>query len=235
MNEVIVSDNGEPPILLARAPGQVAAQPTGSGAIVFRGARSGNKNFDPITGKFAGNKPKALQVVAQTVQAGALPLQSGIPAGVDPLVWGRRLDAVREAGRQLEMMDAATAQKFLTGRVADINQVDINQFLADVRMQRISDLVDILDTNVRARRAKLPVRVVAPTRWTTRAFAGLSAPEIGHLVKRLEGKGWDAADITKNVVKKVKNPELRAQLEQLYGEAKPKSGKQLPAPVGTGK
>src|SRR4051812_35905958 len=44
-----------------RAPGQVAAQPDPSGAVVVRGAASGNKKFDPVTGRFAGGKSKDLK------------------------------------------------------------------------------------------------------------------------------------------------------------------------------
>src|SRR3954454_14796960 len=44
-----------------RAPGQVAAQPDPSGAVVQRGAASGNPKFDPVTGRFAGGKNKDLK------------------------------------------------------------------------------------------------------------------------------------------------------------------------------
>lgn len=222
---IIVSDNGGAPIMLARSPGQVADQGPGTGAIVYRGAAGGNPNFDPSTGRFSGKGKRALQVVAQTVQAGALPTQSGVPKGVDALVWGHRLDLVRDAARQMEMMDVASAQKFLQGRVVNINQVDINQFLADVKMQRITDIVDVLDTSVRAKEARLPVKVIAPAGWQTKAMNGLNAAEVGHLVKRLEGRGWSPEDVSKYIVKRVKNPEIKGHLEQLYGQAAPKSGK----------
>ena len=221
---IIISDNGAAPIMLARAPGQVADQGPGTGAIVYRGAAGGNPNFDPSTGRFSGGGKK-LQVVAQTVAAGALPMQSGIPKGVDALVWAHRMDVVRDAARQMEMMDVTSAQKFLQGRVVNVNQVDINQFLADVRMQRISDLADALETTVKSREARLPVRVVAPVSWQTKTFAGLNAAEVGHLVKRLEGRGWSPEDVNKFIVKRVKNPEIKGHLEQLYGQAAPKSGK----------
>ena len=140
------------PIMLAvRKPGQVAAQPDSSGAVVLRGARSGNENFDPVTGKFAGNKPKKpLEVVAETVGAGAPVFRSGIPQGVDPLAWERRLDTVREAARQDEMMDQASATQFLTGKVADVTKVDMHAFLDDVMSQRIDDAVDALDSGQQA-------------------------------------------------------------------------------------
>jgi hypothetical protein len=233
--ELVISNNGEPPLLLARAPGQVADQGIGSGAVVLRGARSGNPNFDPLTGKFSGTKSKALQVVAQTVQQGALPMRTGVPQGVNPVVWEKRMDQVRAAARELDMMDEKGAIAFLTGKVTDINQVDINAFLADVKIQRMADLVDVLDARVRAGIKKVPVRLVAPQAWTVRAFGGLTAPEAGHLVQRLQGKGWDPSDISTHIIAKMKNKEIKGYLEQLYGEAPKKEGKKLPPPVGTKK
>jgi hypothetical protein len=231
----IISDNGSAPVMFAggvRAPGQVAAQPIGSGAVVARGAASGNPNFDPITGKFAGNKTKQLQVVAQTLQQGALPMLSGVPTGTDPIVWARRMAAVRDAARELEDWTPQTAQTFLAARVANVNAVDINQFLADVQWQRIYDLADVLDAKVRT---KLPVRLLAQAGWTKRIFTGLDTAQASHLVKIVEGRGWDVEDIKKEIVAKVKNVELRKQLELLYGEAPKKQGKKLPAPAGTAK
>jgi len=232
---VIVSDNGTAPIMFAggiKAPGQVAAQPIGSGAVVARGAASGNPNFDPLTGKFAGNKNKQIQVVAQTVRQGALPMLSGVPQGVDPVVWARRMAAVRDAARDLQDLTPETARTFLAARVADVNSVDINQFLADVQWQRIYDLADVLDAKVRT---KLPVRLIAPASWTKRIFTGLDTAQAAHLVKIVEGRGWDVEDIKREIVAKVKNVDLRKQLELLYGEAPKKQGKKLPAPAGTGK
>jgi len=216
--EIVTNGGAEPPVMLAvRAPGQVAAQADPSGAIVPRGARSGNPNFDPATGRFAGRglRRGSLQVVAQTVQAAVG--RSGVPAGVDPLVWERRLDAVRDAARQMEMLDVSSAQKFLQGRVVDVNAVDINAFLADVRMQRLADIADALDQQLHGGNA---VKVVAPNRWITRSMADLSGPEVGQLLKRLEGRGWDASDINSKIVKKIKNPQLKASIQQLYGEGK---------------
>jgi hypothetical protein len=221
-----------PPVMLARAPGQVATQPESSGAVVRRGAASGNPNFDPITGKFAGKKLRNLQIVAQTVQGGALPTQSGAPTGTDPVAWARRMAMVRDAARTMAQMDVNQAQTFLNGKVADVNAVDINAFLADVQWQRMADLADVLNAKLKTGQS---VKVIAPAGWVKQVFRNLTPAEGTHLVKALEGRGWDQNDILNKVVKKVRNKELRAQLEQLYGEAEPKEGKKLPAPAGTGK
>jgi len=211
-------ETGAPVLLAVRKPGQVAAQADPSGAIVFRGARSGNKNFDPATGHFAGPKPKGLEVVAQTVAAGPPVFRSGMPQGTDPLVWERRLDMVREAARQDEMMDAASATQYLTGKVADVSQVDINSFLNDVSAQRLSDLVDTLDQQLKPRRERPDVKVAASAGWVRRAMAELDTAHLLHLAKRLEGKGWSPQDINKLFISKVKNAENKKALQQLYGE-----------------
>lgn len=210
-------DNGAPVMLAVRRPGQVAAQNT-SGAVVYRGAQSGNASFDPASGQFAGKKNKPLTVVAQTVAGGAPVMRSGTPEGVDPLIWERRLDTVRDAARQDEMMDAAGVTKFLTGKVADVTQVDINSFLNDVSAQRVSDLADAMDYQLKPKRDKPDVKVGASAGWMRRAMAELDTPQLLHLVKRLEGRGWTPEDINKHVVSKVKDPERKKALQQLYGE-----------------
>ena len=216
-NEIYVNGGDEPPIMLAvRAPGQVAAQPDPSGAVVRRGAVSGNENFDPITGHFAGKKLKGLEVVAETIQAGALPTQSGVPAGVDPIVWARRMAAVRDAARQLEDLTADTVGTFLQARVVDVNQVDIQQFLADAQWQRIADLADAMDQKLKGKKGQVNVGVSGS--FAKRVFAGLDGAMAGHLVKILEGKGWSADDIKNNIIKKVRDPELKQHLDVLYGE-----------------
>lgn len=219
-------DNGAPIMLAARAPGQVAAQPEDSGAVVFRGARSGNRNFDPVTGHFAGKK-KPLEVVAQTVQAGAPVFRSGIPDGVDPLVWERRLDMIREAARQDDLMDAVAATAFLTGRVPDVTKVNMQSFLDDVTAQRMDDAVDALDHANKPRRDRPDVQVKAPAGWVRRVIQDLDTPQALHFVKRLEGKGWSPQDIKKIVVSRVRDPERKKALLQLYGESPLPTGKPM--------
>jgi hypothetical protein len=228
MNEIWLSDEGEAPIMLAvRAPGQVAAQPDPSGAVVRRGAISGNKNYDPVTGRFAGKRLKALEVVAETVQQGALPFQSGVPTGVDAAVWARRMAAVRDAGRMLDDLTFDTVRTFLNARVLDVNAVDIGQFLADVQWQRIADLADVLDAK---HRNKGNVNLSASAGWVKRVFASLDAPQAGHLLKIIEGRGWSQDDIKTHIIKRIKNKEIRGYLETLYGTPL-EEGKPAPEPV----
>jgi hypothetical protein len=220
-------ENGEPPIMLAyRAPGQVATQPETSGAVVRRGAVSGNPNYDPITGKFAGRRLRQLrqfQVVQSTIQQGALPQYSGTPTGIDPLVWAKRMAFVRDAARTLDEVNAENLFTYLEGKAVDVSKIDINQFMADVQWQRIADLADVLNASISKR---LPIKMVAQRQWVKRIFLNLTPPQGLHLVKTLEGMGWSPDDIKKKVVKNVRNRELRAQLDQLYGEEQPPQGKE---------
>lgn len=221
-------DNGAPVMLATRAPGQVAAQPDPSGAVIMRGAVSGNPKADPVTGRFAGKKLRDLQVVAQTVEQGAPVFRSGTPTGVDPLVWERRLDLVRVAAREDNMMDPVSATQFLTGKVPDVTQVNMRSFLDDVMAQRIADAVDALDHANKSRRERPDVRVAAPAGWVRRVIQELDTPQALHFVKRLEGKGWSPEEINKIVISRIKDPERKQALEQLYGEGKPAEGATLP-------
>jgi hypothetical protein len=222
------SDTGAPIMFAVRKPGQVAAQPDASGAVVFRGAASGNKNYDPVTGHFAGKKLNNLEVVAQTVAGGAPVYRSGTPQGVDPLVWERRLDQVRDAARQDEMMDAVSATQFLTDKVADVTQVNMRAFLDDVMGQRIADAVDALDQANKPRRDQSDVKVKAPAGWVRRVIQDLDNAQALHFVKRLEGKGWSPEDINKIVISKIRDPERKQALQQLYGEGQPAEGTPTP-------
>lgn len=288
--------------LRPKKPGQVAPQPVASGAIVRRGALSGNPNADPASGRFAGQgagKQKltivsgqehlasltqasiafiraaidangANQMVIQrsgtdatiqlsrdgslvssfTVatndssdatkkeqeQASLGPGQvigSRVPQGVDEAVYTRRLDTVRDFARQHVDIGPNDAKQFLQSRVNDPSQIDLDSFLSDARDQQLDDLVDILDFQMHGLADKLKasnklVRITAPKAWSKRVFAGLDDAEVLKVVTRLEGKGWDAQDISKNIIGKVSDEGRRTKLEQQFGEQTQKSGKKPP-------
>lgn len=304
-NNIDTDEHGFPILLATKAPGQVAAQPDPSGVVAFRGAASGNPNFDPATGRFGGQKTGAqggtgdaslpdvsnqyISFVRQqfpdatswaaypsgtnatikffdkdgnTLTVFDVPSQNadqatldqfqneklgpetaaaeqervaalgrlGIPQGVTPDEWEKRISAVRDAAREMDDMSEGDAKDFLAGRAGDVSKVDVAQFLKDVREQRIDDLTDILDQQLRGtvdqmKRSRRTVRLVAPRGWTKRVFAGLNDEEVVKLLVRLEGKGWDPKDLTDNIISRVQNEERRAKIEQLFGERKKKSGK----------
>jgi hypothetical protein len=217
--ELTEDTEGWPILLATRSPGQVAAQRT-SGAVVFRGARSGNPSFDPVSGRFAGKKPgRGVQgqggdvVVTQQTRT--------LPQGVTMEQWQRRQDAVRWAARSLAEVSPEKVKSFLESHPnVDASQVNVDLFIRDVMAAKIDDLVDILNQQV----ASSQVSLNAPKAYIRRTLRGLDSPTILAVTKRLEGRGWDPADIKKHVVSQIEGT-TRTALDQLYGQAKPKRGR----------
>lgn len=206
-----LSDEGV--MLLARAPGQVADN-TGksTGSSTRRATRSGNPNFDPGSGRFGsgiGNAPKPGPDPNAPVNP-VVVARSGLPQGVDQGTWEKRLDVVRDAAREMAELDGKTAQSFLKGRVQDLSQVNIDQFLVDVRAQQLDDLVDALND-------KGTVKVKAGKRWVTKIFSGLADSEVQSVVTRLLNRGWNQRDIKKKVTSKIRDESRRQRLEQSIG------------------
>jgi hypothetical protein len=225
----LAEDEHGNPLLLAvsdvKRPGQVAAQRV-SGAIATRATRGGNPQFDPASGRFTGpgtseQKPEE----TRTLERG-----TRVPAGVDPDQWERRLDRVRDVARQFpDLADVTGISEFLAGAVADVNEIDLDAFLADAREQRIDDLSDILNHQLAkdAKDVSLPrgvVRLEMSQTFQQRAMAGLNDQEVARLVTRLAGRGWDNSDIQSHILTRIQNEERKEQLEQLFGTPK-KRGK----------
>lgn len=176
--------------------------------------------------------PEAIDEFEQFVNPSPASRRSGIPEGVPHETWERRLDAVRDAAREMDPMDSGDAREFLKGRAQNVSKVDIEQFLADVREQRLDDLADVLDTQIRSRapglrRARRQVRVVAPRGWTKRAFSQLSDAEVAKLMMRLEGRGWDEEDLKKYILGRVKDDERTSNITGIYNDGKRGKGIRL--------
>jgi len=218
--ELTEGEDGWPILLATRAPGQVAAQRT-SGSVVLRGAASGNPQFDPASGRFAGK-----QAGRSTQQQGAdvvvVQQTRTLPQGVTKEQWEKRQDVVRYAARTLAVLDPQKAQSLLeTHPGVNASQVNIDLFIRDVHAAKMDDLVDILD----AQQHSSQIKVVAPKTYARDVMSGLSDQEVLDIAKRLEGRGWSPEDINKNVVGKIGNKERKTKLQQLYGQSKPKRGK----------
>jgi hypothetical protein len=282
--------------LRERKPGQVAPQPVGSGGSIRRGARSGNPNADPVSGRFGskggggsvttgGKKvtlhPSAVALIRKqkqslgadrvtavaagteaqvtlwkgnqsvasitvptsaspqaTVdafvgQAGVegTPQRSSVPQGADPDAWQRRVDAVRDAAREFDSLGAGDVKDFLKARPGiNVNQVDVDRFLVDVQEQRLDDLADLMDVQLRGtiegmKKSRRFVTVKAPKGWQKRVVAKLDDTQYVQLLKRLEGKGFDPQDLIDNVISKISDEGRRAKVEQLYGESRKKTKK----------
>jgi hypothetical protein len=218
--ELTEGDDGWPILLATRAAGQVAAQRT-SGAIVLRGAASGNPSFDPASGRFAGKK-QGQSVQQQGGDVVIVQQTRTLPQGVTLEQWERRQDIVRAAARTLKELDPQKAKAFLAAHASvNADQVNIDLFVRDVRAARIDDLVDIFDAQV----SNPSIKLSAPKTYARNALKGLSDDEVLKIAKRLEGRGWDTAQIEKNLVGKIDNQARKTKLGQLYGESKPKKGK----------
>jgi len=217
--ELTEGDDGWPILLATRAAGQVAAQRT-SGAVVLRGAASGNPSFDPASGRFAGKK--AGQSVQQQGGDVVIVQQTRtLPQGVTLEQWEKRQDTVRAAARSLQDLNPQTAKTFLESHpFVNADQVNIDLFVRDVRAAKIDDLVDIIDQQVN----NPTVRLNAPSAYSRNALRGLDDQSVLNIAKRLEGRGWNAKQIQKNLIGKIGSRERKDKLEQLYG-VKAKSGK----------
>lgn len=210
---------------------QAQVKAYGATSIVLKKAGEGSVNVTLRDGTSALTS-FSVEITGPPVGEGeTAPAQrSSVPPGVDVEAWNRRLDMVRAAARENDDFDEGDLKEFLTGRVKDMSQIDMTAFLADVRAQRLDDLLDILDQQTRPKVegmkiSRRMVKISAPKGFARRVFNGLSDEEVLILVKRLEGRGYDPADLTKHVISGITSPERRIKLEQLYGQAKPKSGK----------
>ncbi len=160
----------------------------GSGVSnVAPGTPSGNPRHDTRSGKFGSGGGKQ--------RAPTIPT----PANVDPLEFGRMTDAVRDAARQFDDFDEGDAQEFLAARARDPDAVDLQAFLDMVRQQHVTDLVDIIDQQLRSSGIKpfgrRTVKVTAPRGYVRKTVKNLSDDEVAQIMHRLESRGHDAKDV----------------------------------------
>lgn len=222
MTDLVQTDEGNL-VMFARAPGQVATQPPSSGAVVRRGARSGNANFDPVTGKFAGKKLKALEGDEESATGGKTVRQTQAQqANMDPVAYARRRDLVRRAAAAMEEFTMTTASQWLEAFGVDVASARVDQFLADVRSQRIDYLVDAMRPNLRAtvdaQHQNQVVTLKAPASWTSSTLNSLTDGEMLTLYQRLSGQGFDPQNVSDHLIKRVRNKKRKTALQQLFGE-----------------
>jgi hypothetical protein len=211
------TDNGIA-LFFARAPGQVADPGAGSGAVVFRGARSGNSKYDPATGRFAGgdtSKPTGPQNPTPVNR-------SGIPQGISVEEWQRRLDIVRQAARSIKTLTPEEATAFLKDRVNDLSKIDMAQFILDVRAHQLDDMTDLLDAQLRAktsgrRQAKQGVHLNAPASWIKDVYGTLQDDEVASIYQRLATRGYSEKDLVKNVLGPIKDKTRKAAIVAAVG------------------
>src|SRR3954447_2413688 len=202
-----------------RAPGQVAAQPDPSGAVVNRGARSGNAKFDPVTGRFAGGKSKDLKDGNGNDKE---PARNPGAGNIDPTAAQRRRDLTRRAASLMGEMNMTEASKWLESLGVDTSIARVDTFLADVREQRIDYLVDtmvpVLESTVAAQHEGQVVTLKSPKSWNSAVMNSLTDAEMVQLHQRLVGQGFDSEDVSKNLIDGMRNKKRKTQLQQVFGE-----------------
>jgi hypothetical protein len=219
MNLVEKSDSGLV-MFAVRHPGQVAAQPDDSGAVVNRGAASGNPKFDPVTGKFAGGKSKDVKGRPSGNDPG--PARDPTKGNVDPVAAQRRRDVVRRAASLMNEMNMTEAAHWLEQFGVDAAVARVDTFLADVRDQRIDFLVDAmvpnLEATVDAQHEGQVVSLKSPKSWNSKVLNSLTDGEMLQLHQRLVGQGFDPEDVSKNLIAGMRNKSRKSQLQQIFGE-----------------
>ena len=222
MSEVEKREDGVVVMFATRKPGQVAAQPDDSGAVVTRGAASGNPKFDPVTGKFAGGKGKPLDKEEEGKTGGGGGGGTAGGATVDVASAQRRRDIVRRAASLSQEMTMTEASKWLESFGVDVTVARVDTFLADVRSQRIDYLVDAMVPNLRstvdAQHDGQIVTLKSPKSWNSNTLSSLTDAEMVQLHQRLVGQGFDSEDVSKNLIDGMRNKKRKDQLQQIFGE-----------------
>lgn len=182
MSELAIDSDGYP-ILLESGPGVDVQSRSGNPSHVPAGQPGGGR-FG-TRGK-NGKKPNVADVVSQRGTA-----------GVTAEELARRTDAVREAAREFESFGTQDISDWLRGKVnRPFTQADVDAFLADVRAQQLSDLVDALDDAQRGSgRKRRRVRVVMPKGYRRLTLNRLEDSELKMVATRLRARGWSDAQV----------------------------------------
>jgi hypothetical protein len=128
------------------------------------------------------------------------------PANVDPAEWERRMDQVRNAAREFDPQDLEDIKEWLQGKTnKDLTDEEFQAFLADVKRQRLSDLVDVLDHSIRRSvalraRGRRMLRVVPPRGWVRRTMAHLEDNDVVELHRRLRSRGFNDQELEAHLI-----------------------------------
>ncbi len=160
-------------------------------------------------------------------------LPSSMPEGVNPEEWARRMDAIRDAAREFDDVGLEDLREWLKGRTTrDLEENELEEFLKDIRRQRLSDLLDVLENSIRRAmplrgRNRRTVRVAAPRGWSRRTLTGLNDDEVAELFRRLESRGFTSDELDSHLLKRfpdIRRDKLRALVGASDESRKTKSG-----------
>ncbi len=184
----IVADEDGSFVIFADVPGSGVSR-------VAVAQQSGNPRHDTRSGKFGSG--------------GGGRRGPPAPANADPLEWSRMLDAAREAAREFDVFGEGDVREFLAGRAKDPNAVDIESFMKLVQEQQKTDLVDIIDQQLRSggmlKRNRRMVRVSAPRGYMNRTLRQLPDDQLAEIMHRLESRGHTTDDVAQYFEKRVRS------------------------------
>lgn len=178
-SRIAVGKNGFPVLM--------ADVPNAGTAVISTGSRANNKRHDARSGKFtSGGGPKKAKA-------------KKTPANHDPNEYNRFLAAAREAARELGGFEEEDIREFLARRAKNPDKVDIQKFLQAVRNQRIVDVTDLLDQQMRSEKgSKSKVRVTAPRKFVEQTIRGLNEAEVSRIIDVLSSRGHDEKALKKH-------------------------------------
>lgn len=198
MTDVVAAfdDSGAPILLVA-------------GASVVVPTRSGNPAHEVGSGRFGrfGSKDEKEE------QAPSKPQPDPAEGSQE-----RRRDAVVDAARSLASLEPSEIEKFMRSRWRGdraITAADIASFAADVRTQRIHDVVDALDFRIRravnGRAGSKQTHVSIPRGLATKSLAGLEREDLLRVFQRLRDRGWNDRQIKRFGVRRIDSSDKRLQ------------------------
>jgi hypothetical protein len=161
-------------------------------------AASGNPEHDVNSGKFAPGTKEGGEPV------------TNVPPHEDAQAYLRQLDAVRDLAREMDDVEAGDIQDLLAGRLTrPLAPEELEAFIAQVRVQRLNDLVDLLDHQFRnllenVKRGRRKVKITAPRGWVRKVFNGLTDDEVLSVVNRLEARGHSREDLQRTVLGRIR-------------------------------
>jgi hypothetical protein len=180
MSGITLDEHGFP-VLLADVPNANISK-------VAATQKSGNPRHDIHSGKFGagGGRPK---------------VGPAAPANTDPVEWHRFIDAVRTAAREFDNPQISDIKDFINAHAKDPQSVNPEEFLAAVQEQRLNDLVDALDHQLRQQgtlqTGRRRLRIVTPKGYLKKLMNNATPEQIAEVGHRLESLGHDPDEVDK--------------------------------------
>lgn len=183
----------------------LADVPDAGTSTVDPDASSGNPRHDVSSGKFGSGSAQGDPV-------------ENVPPNEDVQTYLRQRDAVRDIAREMDELAQGDIAELLAGRLTrPLATEEMDQFLRQVRLQRIDDLVDMLDWQLRnlietVQRGRRRVRLTAPRGWIRKTFNAMTDDEVLSVINRLEARGHNRADLQRSILGRIKKSDRADKL-----------------------